>query len=274
MRVFQPHTGGHPRSNDDIMFVQQAVFDGFLGLSKVFGDTYIISGCAIPNPSTGNYTIAAGWMCYQGEIMEVAGNSITGSASVPSITVDQVAAAPSPVTYFDAVSRNAHFTRKAKLITSQTAGFGDTIITSIGNWDASIWALNNTIGYQTIGSGSPAPAYLNSWAGYSGNGYEELKVRVNKFNQLELVGACYLNSGSRGDKRLFVLNSTQRPAARRTINVPQTGNPANTPIYQAVIDIKTNGDVVLEPFYPDLGGVSFSQTDWYVMFNHIIPLHL
>jgi len=79
--------GGYPLAQDDLQYLQKAWDEMIEAIGAMGGSgPYIVTGCAVSNVLVGGtvytYTIAAGWVYYEGLLQRVPGNSINVDTSV------------------------------------------------------------------------------------------------------------------------------------------------------------------------------------------------
>jgi hypothetical protein len=123
-------TGGHPLTLDDFSFIQDAWRDSFKAAVNLLRDpalttllpSFIIAGCEKTNPSAGVWSIAEGYMVYEGEICYVPAHTLSYSNINDPLYwyIDQTAVAPSPVEYKDFSIKNIHLRRQAKVRTTSS----------------------------------------------------------------------------------------------------------------------------------------------------------
>lgn len=120
MNRINPQAGGFPAYiPTDYLFLQSAFKEAIEGLTKLYGNSFIISGVEL---DLVNSLQTAGWLCWKGEIMRV--DAVTGSDFSELLSIaDKVWVADEyvdptigPVTYADTTSKASHLIRRAKVV--------------------------------------------------------------------------------------------------------------------------------------------------------------
>lgn len=75
--------GGFPLTQDQLNYLQQGFGESIHALARMGGNIsgpFVISGLTITNPSLGEYSVADGWLFYNGEMVRFLADTITGAA--------------------------------------------------------------------------------------------------------------------------------------------------------------------------------------------------
>lgn len=75
--------GGFPLTQDQLNYLQQAYTECTRAVAQMGGDgsiPFVVSGMAVTNPATGEYSITAGWFYYQDDIVQCTAGTITGAS--------------------------------------------------------------------------------------------------------------------------------------------------------------------------------------------------
>lgn len=176
---------------NDFDFHQAATEEAFYGLLTAFGvsvaDSFRISGCTV-NIAGVTYTVVAGYICLEGEILKVDAHSVDvqgGEAAYWDIIETNDAAGykeDSDGTYHD-----TYKVRKAKLYAAAAPVSGlpyncDTL------QDKIIGLASRDLAEKAYSTVDYSPVLLNGWAlGTSATGYT-IRYKKDQFGYLELIG--------------------------------------------------------------------------------------
>ncbi len=126
MKTLEIGTGGHQRSNNDIIHLQDSLVECVLQLSKSLSGTnetkVVLHGFEVTKVGS-NYTHTAGYILYNGEtyvIDELASPLV--DTGTPKLAIDLTWGANNPVEYYNGTTKNVHATRKLKLVLSTDTG--------------------------------------------------------------------------------------------------------------------------------------------------------
>lgn len=104
------HAGGFPLTQEELNFLQQAYISGLGALAQAYGDgPTVISGLQ----KTGSYSIASGWLWYNGELVYCAGGDLGMAPGIGYSLGFSVSLATENLTYADGSVFAAHELRTA-----------------------------------------------------------------------------------------------------------------------------------------------------------------
>lgn len=273
-------TGGHPRSNDDLMHLQGGVIDSFTALNKALTadsggapQNCILYG--IVKSGSGPVNFTAGAAILDGEICVFDAQSFSTPPIAPNdfvLTVDESYPATNPVTYADASAHNVHKIRKARMVTKNPASL---------------------LSYELLHTGA---LYLKSNLAPVLDAWHTPTVNSNypnvgaPFKYKKTIDGLLVISGSCGlDDWAISLGSIPdiRSSCPVLFNLPAGYRPTNSIIIlyahcdlsgatdaTVCLKIEPSGDVSvgapLDLIDPSLNASDFSPSE--VWFNYVVPL--
>lgn len=237
MKKLTIYEGGHPFSNDDINYLQDAYTEAISNLTKIYGTTYILHGLnrtsttveIIPGVPVPAYQYSAGWVvvnnepCYFQEQTILEANYNTAYISTASEDDGD------PVLYDDSISKPIYFKRRAFISASSgTMLLSDFDKLRVARYD-----------WITVGGGGAAPAFEAGWGSLTSPTIP-LRFRHNH-GGVEFSGGCY-KASSIGTTAtlLFTLPELYRPKYATVLSIVINDN---TDRNHASLIINTTGEV-------------------------------
>ena len=192
-RLITTENGGMPIVLDDIRWLDDEYRNAWYAFISAFGATALtsfkLSGCVVTVNDT-TYTTTAGYICLEGEILQVDAHSITVSETFTAKwVVEETYDIAGNKQFFDESNHDTYLIRKGKL---QQCGYTPHNYMScdapylkdvILGWTPASPTEEN---WHYVGSGNPEPEFLNSWANTGGSlAHLRFKKDVNGWVHIE-----------------------------------------------------------------------------------------
>lgn len=171
--------GGHPLSQTDLRYMQDAIFEAFKGIASLAGssltDTYILYGCDVTVAGLLSYNVSEGFMIYQGEVCKVDAHTFTGALLTAKWNVSEaVFDAGSSRAYKSGAVYETRQIRKAKLV--NLIGGGGVLYGDVKRFNVKLLdVLATAYSWQELAFSSP-------FENYEAAGVNDCKVKLDKIN--------------------------------------------------------------------------------------------
>jgi hypothetical protein len=277
MKTFDfSHLGGEPLCQDDLDYLQTAWKECFSGLAEMGGASagpFIVSGCAVTRALVGgtiyNYSIAAGWVYYNGEMVAV---NATGPIAIDeslNAAYIQITPTSGPLTYFSGAIYNVINDNSAALV-SMAIATADS---------GTLFALAHL---KPFGREAAETHIVVATGGGAGTLSGDIYYRKNYLNNtLQMRGVLATSTPSDfaawpGTTNIIcgAMPDGYRPKAYRVafnVNMPKGGNVIKdingTYFSRLNGTVETNGNISIDWIKPD-GGIGI----YIVEFNFVMSL--
>ena len=209
--------GGFPLTQDQLNYLQSAYIEAINALAAMGGggtSPVVINGMVVSNPSTGDYSVTDGWFFYNGEMIRCEASSVSGATGGSDVYVS-IAAASSPLIYFDGSTPNVINERTASLLVLPTGTLADATrfpLADLTVFGKGFGAANREAAWKTLSVSTSVPD-----GGVSGTVYYKKDHVANALHVRGVLTAANAQNFAASPGALYYLMGTL-PAAYTPVN--------------------------------------------------------
>jgi hypothetical protein len=209
--------GGFPLTQDQLNYLQSAYIEAINALAAMGGggtSPVVINGMVVSNPSTGDYSVTDGWFFYNGEMIRCEASSVSGATGGSDVYVS-IAAASSPLIYFDGSTPNVINEKTASLLVLPTGTLADATrfpLADLTVFGKGFGAANREAAWKTLTVSTSVPD-----GGVSGTVYYKKDHVANTLHVRGVLTAANAQNFAASPGALYYLMGTL-PTAYTPVN--------------------------------------------------------
>ncbi len=154
--------GGFPLTQDQLNYLQSAYIEATNALAAMGGGgslPVVLSGTAVSNPATGDYSVTDGWFFYNGEMIRCEASSVSGATGGSDVYMS-ITETSTPLIYFDGSTPNVINEKTASLGVLPTGTVADATrfpLTDLTVFGKGFGAANREAAWKTLSVSTSVP---------------------------------------------------------------------------------------------------------------------
>lgn len=154
--------GGFPLTQDQLNYLQSAYIEATNALAAMGGGgslPVVLSGTAVSNPATGDYSVTDGWFFYNGEMIRCEASSVSGATGGSDVYMS-ITETSTPLIYFDGSTPNVINEKTASLAVLPIGTVADATrfpLTDLTVFGKGFGAANRDAAWKTLSVSTSVP---------------------------------------------------------------------------------------------------------------------